>query len=345
MVMLMKKIILLACLCAMIFSATASAGYIYPSKNLTVLEAMGINDLNEINSGYMLSLDKGKAVEMTDSQILSFFHDVGGDVLTRRIVKNPFCSVAIVLRTNSGEKTYYMSCGVQVGKYGDSNYLCYSTTTENEALGRLYASFMSAPLKYNYSTFTINDEYDYLVYPEQQWAVADVLYGAENSLLPYEITASYGKAISREEFCILVANYIAVCGNYNNLDDFFRQRDIGYLSNHFTDTEGRDNSINMLVALGVVNGKSESVFGPGDALTREEAAVILKNAAVASGDDLSIGNVSFSDMNKVSGWAKDAVKAVGSNGVMNGSDGKFGPKEYLTTEQAIAGINKLFKIR
>lgn len=345
MVMFMKKIILLASICMMIFSSTASAGYIYPSKTLTVLEAMGINDLNEINSGYMVSLDKGKAVEMTDSQILTFFHDVGGDVLTRRIIKNPFCSVAVVLRTSSGEKTYYMSSGVQVGKYGDSNYLCYAATAENEALGRLYASFMSAPNKYNHSTFTINDDYDYLVYPEEQWAVADVLYGAENSLLPYEITASYGKAISREEFCILIANYIAVCGNYNNLDDFFLERDLGYLSNHFTDTQGRDNSINMLVALGVVNGKSENTFGPGDALTREEAAVILKNAAVASGNDLSIGSVSFTDMNKVSSWAKDAVKAVGSNGVMNGADGKFAPKDFLTTEQAIAGINKLFKLK
>lgn len=341
----MKKIILLAWVFLLITSATVSAKYIYPSKNLTVLEAMGINDINEINSGYMMSLEKGKAVEMTNAQIMSFFYDVGADVLTRRIIKNPFCAVAIILRTNSGEKTYFINSGVQVGKYGEDNYLCYSTTSENEALGRLYASFMSASDKYNHSTFSINDEYDYLIYPEEQWAVADVLYGAENSLLPYEITASYGKAISREEFCILIANYIAVCGNYNNMDDYFLQRDMAYLSNYFTDTAGCDSSINMLVGLGVVNGKSDNKFAPADALTREEAAVILKNAAVAAGSELSIGNVDFTDIKSVSSWAKDAVKAVGSNGVMNGADGKFGPKDFLTTEQAIAGINKLFKLK
>ena len=341
----MRRSIVVALMAIAMLSTSVFAEYIQPHKELTVLEAMGISNINEINSGYVMSLETEQAVEMTDAQIISFVNDAGDMVLKRRIIKNPFCGVIIVLRTDSGEKTYYINSGVQVGKYGEDNYLCYCTAEENTAIGEIYARFMSSRNKYSCSSFVINNQYDYLVFPEEQWAVEDVLYGASNSLLPYEITASYGKAISREEFCILVANYIAVCGNYNSLDDYFLERDIAYLSNYFTDTAGCDSSINMLVALGVVNGKSENTFGPGDALTREEAAIILKNAAVAAGDDLSIGNVSFTDMNSVSSWAKDAVKAVGSNGVMNGTDGKFGPKDFLTTEQAVAGINKLFKIR
>lgn len=340
----MKKIILIASLFIMALAFGAESAYIEPEKELTVFEAMGIRGVSDINSGYVMSLEDQTAMELTDKQIISFCNNAGDMILKRKITKNPFCGVIIVFRTNDGEKTYFINSGVQVGKYGEDNYLCYSTTVENGAIGEIYASFMSCKNKYTHLNFTINDSYDYLIYPEEQWAVEDVLYGASNSILPYEILGSYGKAISREEFCILIANYLAVCGNYNSLEDYFYERDIAYLSNYFDDTYGRDDSINMLHALGIINGKSETKFGPGDALTREEAAVILKNAAVASGSDLNIGSVSFSDMKSVSKWATDAVKAVGSNGVMNGTDGKFSPKDFLTTEQAVAGINKLFKL-
>ncbi len=336
---------LLASMLFMAITQVATAGYIYPEKKLTTLEAMGISDLNQINSGYVMSLEKGVAKEMTDAEILSFYYDAQSQELSRRIIKNPFSGVAIVLRTDEGDKPYFINSGVQVGKFGESNYLCYIPSEDSDAVGKIYTSFMSFKNKYNHSTFTINDEYDYLVFPDNQWAVEDVLYSAQHSLLPFEIMNSYGKAISREEFCILVANYISACWNYKSLDDYYIQRDMAYLSNYFVDTLGCDSSINMLVGLGVVNGKDDNRFGPGDALTREEAAVILKNAAIAAGKDLDIGSVSFSDMKNVSKWAVDAVKAVGSNGVMNGTDGKFSPKEFITTEQAIAGINKLFKIQ
>ncbi len=344
-VTVMKKIIIpvLIIMCAL--CSCVYAEYIEPQPELTVFEAMGIQNIGEIKSGYIMNIDKQKATEMTEAQIVDFCNGVGNMKLQRRIVKNPFCGMAVVLRTDSGEKTYYYNSGVQLGMYGDSNFLCYVPYESNAVLGELYASFMSSKSLYNHSLFVINDKTDYLIFPGDKWAVEEVLYGASNSLIPYEITLSFGKVISREEFCMLVANYLCVCGNYYTLDDYFSENGIAYHTNYFADTNGCDNSINMLYAMGIVNGKSTDVFGPGDALTREETAIILKNAAMAAGMELKIGEVDFADMSSVSKWATDAVKAVGSYGVMSGTDGEFRPKDYLTTEQAITGINKLFKIR
>ena len=337
----MKKLLMLMC-ALFITSATVSAEYISPARSMTLLEAMGISDVSEINSGYVMSLEKEQAMSLSRSLIAEFCADARSTTVSREIVKNPFSGLAIVLCTDEGEKTFFTGSGVQVGKYGEDNYFCYTAHEEIPAVNKLCGKFMSSDT-YSHSNFTINEETDYLVYPQMRWAVEDVLYAASNSLLPYEISESYGKAISREEFCILIANFIAVCGNFDTLDDYFIQNDMAYLTSYFKDTAGRDNSINMLCALGIINGKSDTKFGPGDALTREESAVILKNAAVAAGISLPEGSVSFADMSRVSDWAKHAVRAVGANGIMSGIDSKFMPKDYLTTEQAIAGINRLFR--
>ena len=342
---IIKNIILASILLFALLYNAAYAGYVEPKSELTVFEAMGIFNVDEINCGYIMSIDRQKAMELDRGQIVDFCNGVGDMLLSRRVVKNPFSGVAIVLRTDDGEKTYFLNSGVQIGKYGEDNFLCYVATENNSTLDELYADFMSSNELYNHSLFVINDKTDYLIFPGDKWAVEDVLYGASNSLIPYEITLSFGKAISREEFCILIGNYLCVCGNYYTLDDYFSERGIAYLSNYFIDTVGCDNSINMLYALGIVNGKSDDNFGPGDALTREETAVILKNAAMAAGMELKIKSAGFKDESSVSKWAKDAVNAVGSCGVMTGTDGEFKPKDFLTTEQAITGINKLFKLR
>ena len=338
----MKKLIFIL-VCCLGITSSAGAGYIKPESSMTLLDAMGIKNTSDVKSGYVMNIEKEKAMKLSRSQIKAFCQEANGVSVNRKIIKNPFCGFAVVLDTNDGEKTYFINSGVQVGKYGEDNYFCYTTDVQMNSVSELYGSF-KAGNTYSHSNFTINTETDYLVYPQMQWAVEDVLYAASNSLLPYEISESYGKAISREEFCILIANFIAVCGNFKSLDDYFLQNDMAYLTSYFKDTEGRDNSINMLCALGIINGKSDTQFAPGDALTREESAVILKNAAVAAGINLSEGYVSFSDMSLVSGWAEHAVRAVGSKGIMSGTDGKFMPKDFLTTEQAIAGINRLYKL-
>lgn len=71
---------------------------------------------------------------------------------------------------------------------------------------------------------------------------------------------------------------------------------------------------------GVVTGYDEKTFGPDDAITREQLALILfryagwQGADVSKRDDLK----AFSDADAVSGWAKEAVQWAVAEGLING---------------------------
>ncbi|MBP3359437.1 MAG: S-layer homology domain-containing protein [Clostridia bacterium] len=340
---MLKKLICTALSFILLSSASAGAEFI-PEKNLTMLEAMEIYDAGTVTGGYMMSLEKAQAMKLSGEQINKFISLAGGMTLERRIVKNPFSGVCIVLQTTNGERTYFLNSGVQVGKFGQDNYLCYTASEDNDIIGELYVSFMSSPEKYGHSQFTINESMDFLEFPSEKWAVTEVLYSASNSLLPYGTMEWFGRSISREAFCVMIANLIAVNMNYAKLEDYFRESGTAYLTNYFTDTQNCDSSINMLHALGIVNGKSDELFAPGDALTREEAAVIIKKTAELLKLQGVYNLVDFADLASVSKWAADAVNFVGANKIMTGTDGMFNPSQLLTTEQAVAGINRLYRL-
>ena len=60
---------------------------------------------------------------------------------------------------------------------------------------------------------------------------------------------------------------------------------------------------------GIVNGYSQELFGPEDAITREDLAVILMRYAAYKGYDVASGAdlTPFSDSDKVSQYAEDAL--------------------------------------
>ncbi|MCH1625112.1 S-layer homology domain-containing protein [Ferdinandcohnia quinoae] len=76
--------------------------------------------------------------------------------------------------------------------------------------------------------------------------------------------------------------------------------------------------VNALSAAKIINGKSETKFAPDDVITRQEMALVLKNAYGLTGDVA----LPFKDVN--SNWAP-AVKALLANGITSGtSETTFG---------------------
>ena len=73
----------------------------------------------------------------------------------------------------------------------------------------------------------------------------------------------------------------------------------------------------------LVNGYGKGIFGPDDAITREQMAVILYNYAVYRGLNVqqqgSLG--AFQDSASVSNWATTALRWAVSEGLVNGDDG------------------------
>lgn len=87
------------------------------------------------------------------------------------------------------------------------------------------------------------------------------------------------------------------------------------------------------VKQGIITGKSEGNFGVGDALTRQDACVIIDRAL-----GLSSGvseEVNFADKSDISEYAKSAVAALAGYGIINGvGNNEFAPKTICTRAQA-----------
>ena len=89
------------------------------------------------------------------------------------------------------------------------------------------------------------------------------------------------------------------------------------------------------VQMGTFEG-SGSQLNPDDAITREQAFVVLARAfALPDGSASSLSR--FSDGNAVSSWARGSVAALVENGYIEGSNGALHPQDSITRAQFIPG--------
>lgn len=96
--------------------------------------------------------------------------------------------------------------------------------------------------------------------------------------------------------------------------------------------------------LDIVNGISNSSFGTGQSLTRQDAVVMLYRLLLMARDNAEFksSDTSFSDGGEIADYAKEAIEAFGSLGVVNGySDGSFKPNGNITRAEAAKIIKVL----
>ena len=84
---------------------------------------------------------------------------------------------------------------------------------------------------------------------------------------------------------------------------------------------------------GIVNGYGNGEFGPGDSITREQFAVMLwKYAGSPAADSQSLD---FTDADKASGYAEEALRWAADNGILNGyGNGQLNPRGTATRAEA-----------
>lgn len=119
------------------------------------------------------------------------------------------------------------------------------------------------------------------------------------------------------------------------------------IQNSFADVKAglwNEPYITKAVELGIVKGVSETEFGVGKEITRQDMAVMADNmlkALTLVPDTVSVP-VEFSDGEGVAGYAKEAVKLLSEKGILNGNEkGEFMPLAYATREQAAKVIYDL----
>lgn len=115
---------------------------------------------------------------------------------------------------------------------------------------------------------------------------------------------------------------------------------------NFTDADG-----NMWYApyiasaqeAGIISGNSDGSFGIGALIKREDMAVILYRIA-KSNISLESSDTKFNDYDNISDYAKEAVTACSSAGIISGmGDNNFAPKANATRAQAARMIEMLMK--
>lgn len=104
--------------------------------------------------------------------------------------------------------------------------------------------------------------------------------------------------------------------------------------------------INAAVENGIINGVSDTDFGLGTSISRQDMAVIVYRVAKKYGINLSaVRNDEPADISGVADYAKEAVTALYQAGVINGvGDGRFAPVDTATRAQAAKIIYELWRM-
>lgn len=166
------------------------------------------------------------------------------------------------------------------------------------------------------------------------WAKVEIDKAKEMNLLPEKIQGEYRSSITREEFSELAVKlYEVLSGKEGTVQE----------GNPFTDTQ----NTKVLTAnkLGIVQGKGEGKFDPNNTVTHEEISVMLYRTLQAAKPEYNYSDLNeyiFTDQNKISSWATEAVAYLYGVEVINGvGDNRFNPKGDTTREEAIVFVVRM----
>ena len=159
------------------------------------------------------------------------------------------------------------------------------------------------------------------------WAAEAINALKELSVISGKTSTTFAPSdlVTREEFVTIAMK----AANFSNL----------YGTMEFTDVKESDwyyTQVKNAYICGVISGISETEFGSGMPVTRQDMAVILYNVLVKKGAILEIsGAKEFNDGKEISGYAKASVDALSSMGIVNGdANGSFNPKANATRAEA-----------
>ena len=181
--------------------------------------------------------------------------------------------------------------------------------------------------------------------PQEPWAVNEIKVAAAKSLVPYDLTDHYDSNITREEMAVLLENAIVTAGNYANMDAYMIDNGVGYTTGNFADCIGRDESIDRLFKLGIISGRTDVMFEPDGAVSRQEAAAMITRVAYLF---MYVGTnyrLNTADSSSVAPWASFYVRWVIDKGIMSADENnRFNPDGTVSVQQAITAVSRLFDL-
>ncbi|CDD30386.1 s-layer domain protein [Firmicutes bacterium CAG:94] len=156
------------------------------------------------------------------------------------------------------------------------------------------------------------------------WFYDNVMDAAENGYISGMGDGTFNPtgATTRAQFASMIANAMGYEANPDAKSAFPDVAD---------DFWGKA-AINFCAQNGIITGYDDGTFQPNKAITRQEAASILRNAfeLTETTDEL------FPDDSAIAGWAKESVYLVKASGLMKGDagTGNFRPTSTITRAEA-----------
>lgn len=168
----------------------------------------------------------------------------------------------------------------------------------------------------------------------RSWSKKDVNIASDLGLIIDSMKEDISKEISRYEFIKMLMR----------LDEHIGKHEFSS-AYKFNDTDDVD--VNNALNLGIVKGGWNNNFNGQSFLTKEAMSTIIYRYLKINNklDEPVNTNNNFVDLSEVSPWAKEAVTALASRGVIKGDDkGLILPKSNVTREQAIVMVVRLLNI-
>lgn len=197
------------------------------------------------------------------------------------------------------------------------------------------------------SSFSLTSEFPY-IFTMLNGACSyrgEIIQAMRLNIVPKKYYNNYNQGIRRDELCDFIVAFLEAQSR-KNIDDYLKEKGINSVSSSFTDTDSKN--VAIVTALGIMNGRSSTIFGT-EELNRQETAAIIKNL----GESLGIKPdkaVAFNDTASLADWAKTSIAYASSISdktnsvkVMSGSGGNnFNPYGKLTRYQTMIILKRLF---
>ena len=203
----------------------------------------------------------------------------------------------------------------------------------------------AAPLEYTVRFFDAEN----LSQPSV-WAVEEVTEAARLELLPEALTDFYQQPITRLEYCRLTMQILRQKTGLTT-EELVEQYALPGFTPAFSDCT--DPEVLAAAAIGAVFGPGDGTFRPQGLISRQDAAVMLLQAAAAVGAQvLPTDGLLYADADQISTYARLAVQwtsqirdSVSGKPVMAGvGNSRFDPRGNYTREQAMLTALRLFRV-
>lgn len=200
---------------------------------------------------------------------------------------------------------------------------------------KLYYSYVKDGKEIKSVSFdSIELGHDSFIKGGRSWSKKDVNIASDLGLIIDSMKEDISKEISRYEFIKMLMR----------LDEHIGKHEFSS-AYKFNDTDDVD--VNNALNLGIVKGGWNNNFNGQSFLTKEAMSTIIYRYLKINNklDEPVNTNNNFVDLSEVSHWAKEAVTALASRGVIKGDDkGLILPKSNVTREQAIVMVVRLLNI-